>query len=247
MSPWLSPITLLLIGIVLVALALAARRRWLLLFAALLTLAGIALMTPVLANVLVRSVEQRAANDDHACADVEAVVLLSGGLARPPEDGDDYAALTAASLARVFGLLRQSELAPVPLLVSGGGPFAAAEADVLGNLLVRLGVDRRGLLLESQSDSTWSSAEAVRELLPEDVRRIALASEALHLSRAALVFRRVGFEVCSLPLASRWVDARGIGAWWPQSSALRKSERALYEIVGEQWYRVRIAWQQGFG
>lgn len=243
----LSPLTLLLFGLLLLAIALLRRGRGLAVFAGLLAVLAVALMTPVGANSLVRLVESRVAAGGPACAAPEALVLLSGGLHEPPEHVADFDALTPESLRRAFGLLREPLPERMPLVVAGGGPYPVKEAEVLGELLVLLGANPRALLLEVQSLDTWQNAAEVRDILPPQVRHIVLASSALHLPRAGLVFRRAGFEVCMRPLLSHYVDARGFGAWWPQASGLRKSERALHELVGELWYRLRIGWDRGFG
>ena len=246
MNPWLSPLTLLLLAVVILVIAAVFKRKWWKAIAAMLIAVALLLMTPLFANALLRAVESRIPEQVAGCERPQGIVLLAGGLQRPAADPDDFGALTFGSLERAFGWVRQPSGERMPLLIAGGGPYTPAEADVLGNLLQRLGVDRSGLLHETQSRTTWQSAEQVRELLPREVTLIALASSAEHLSRAALAFHRVGFDVCPVVVASNYVDAEGVGALLPQSSALRKSERALYEIVGELWYRVRIAWNQGF-
>lgn len=184
------------------------------------------------------------ARDAHApadaCADADAVVFLSGGVQRAPATGHDLAALGPDTLARTFALLGRRIPEGVPVVVSGGGPFAVPEADVIAVLLRALDPEPPRLLLERTSRSTWDSALAVRALLPPAVERIALATSALHLPRSALVYRAAGFQVCGWPLLTQFQQVDGWGALLPQSSALRKTEAALHELVGMAWYRMRL-------
>lgn len=235
----LSPMTLLLLGLALAALALLHHRRWLVVASAVLLVAGTAAMTPLVANALVRAVESRVPQG-RDCAGLQAVVFLSGGVQYAPDSDADLGALTTDSVARVFGLARRDLGDTLPLVVSGGGPFTVAESDVVATLMASLGIAADRVLLESESHTTWDSAIAVRRLLPAGVTHVALATSALHLPRSALVYRAAGFDVCPWPLGSRWQAADGAGALWPQSSGLVKSEAALHEIVGTLWYRLRL-------
>lgn len=232
----LSPIALLLVGLLglLIAAMLHRRALWL---AAVLAI-GVALlgMTPIVANALVAVLEADA-EDGGNCADSEAIVFLSGGLARPPRDARDFAALTPRTLERVAALLARGR-DPRPLLIAGGGPHAISEARVIAALLQRLDPHPRRLTLEESSLTTWGNAHAVRRLQPT-IRRIVLATGALHLPRARIAFEAQGFQVCGWPLQREALDVRGPWAWWPGASALYKTEAALHEWVGGYYYAWR--------
>ena len=242
----LSPLVLLLAGLLLLGMAARRRQRRLRLLAIGCVLAALLAMTPLVANGLVFAVERQARAGDGACDGIEAVVFLSGGVDQAPASASDLAALTADSVSRVFALARRELEPALPLVVSGGGPFNVAEADVIVTLMRGLGIGSEQVLLESRSGSTWESAVAVAQLLP-GVQRIALASSALHLPRAMLVFRAAGFEVCPWPLQSRWQAPRGAWSLLPQSSGLGKTEAALHEMVGMLWYRWRLFAERGGG
>jgi uncharacterized SAM-binding protein YcdF (DUF218 family) len=246
MMPWLSPLALALLGVLILLPALAWRRRLLAGLGMLLGLVALALMTPIGANALVGAVEDRARPGDGECEAVDAIVLLAGGLRRPARHREDFDALTERSLARTFGLVERRRDPRLPLLVAGGGRFEISEAELIGALLQRLRHGHDALLLETASRTTWENAAGARRLLPERVRRIALATSALHLPRARRVFAEAGFEVCRWPLDFRYIDASGPGAWWPQSSALLKSEAALHELAGIAYYRFRERWPGRF-
>ena len=213
------------------------QRRWIRAGSAALACVAWAAMTPLVANALVGLIERRADPGDDQCHEVDALVLLSGGLDRPPRSANDYAALTGSSSARLFGLLERLPEPTLPVIISGGGPFAHAEAELLASLLKRFAPSLTPIL-ESRSMNTWDNAFEVAKLLPPP-RHIALASSAMHLPRARLAFMAAGFSVCRWPLDRRSLAVGGIGALVPQSSSLRKTEAALHELAGEVYYRWR--------
>ncbi len=241
---WYSPLAPLLLGVALMGIAALMSRPRLALIGLLLLLPAYALMTPLGANLLVLVIEHRvkAVETTPVCDQVQAVVLLSGGLRRPAETGVDFGALTPETLDRVFawqGLDSQDANEKLPLIIAGGGPFRIPEAEVIVELMQRLGLQERSLTLEIASTSTLESALAVRELLPELDNRIALASSALHLPRAMLAFEQVGFEVCPRPLNRHYLAVSGWTILLPHSSSLAKSETAIHEIIGEIHYRIK--------
>lgn len=237
----LSPMTVLLAALLVLALAVVARWRWLRVLAMALLVLAVAAMTPLAANALVGAIEAAAVPRQGDCEDLQAVVFLSGGVQRAPQSGSDVAALTPDTVARVLGLAERNGHGALPLVVSGGGPWSVAESDVIASLMHRLGIAGDDVQLESRSLTTWESAANVRSLLPPATTRIALASSALHLPRAMLVFRAQGFTVCPWPLRSHYLSPELPWALWPQSSALAKSEAAWHELVGQLWYRWRLA------
>jgi len=236
MKMLLSPVALLLGGLLLLALATRLRRPRLQLAAALALVVALLGMTPIVANALVAALEADA-EDGGRCADSETIVFLSGGLARPPRDARDFAALTPRTLERVAALLARGP-DPRPLLIAGGGPYAVSESRVIATLMQRLDPAPRPMTLEESSRTTWDNARAVRRLRPT-VRRIVLATGALHLPRARIAFEAQGFQVCGWPLNREALDTQGAWAWWPGATALRKTEAALHEWVGRRYYAWR--------
>ena len=240
---WYSPLIPLLVGMALLAVSAFMSRPRMAIMGLLLILPGYALMTPLGANLMVLAIEHRtkAAETASVCDQVQAAVLLSGGLNRPAETTSDFGALTSETLARIFAW-RNRDLAEnlpiLPLTIAGGGPFRIPEAEVIGAFLRRLDPDDQPMQLEVASANTWESAHAVRELLPEATNRIVLASSALHLPRAMLAFEQAGFDVCPLALNRHYMAVTGWTTLLPQSSSLAKSESALHEILGELSYRI---------
>lgn len=240
---WYSPLVPLLVGMLLLAVSAFIARPRLAMLGILLILPGYILMTPLGANLLVLLIEHRTKEAATApvCDRVQAAVLMSGGLRRPAVAPNDFGALTAETIDRIFAWRNRDSKqgsARLPLTIAGGGPFRIPEAEVIAAFLHELDPDESSAHLETTSENTWESAQAVRELLPESIHRIVLASSALHLPRAMLAFEKHGFEVCPVALNRHYMAVTGWTTLLPQSSSLAKGESALHEIIGEAFYRI---------
>lgn len=181
----------------------------------------------------------------------DAIVLLGGFTmpARPPrqrieldQDGN-----------RLLGALALYRAGKAPMLYVAGGRLdvfetLGPEAPDIAALLGELGVPKDALVLETSSRNTYeNAAEAKRMLGPRGVRRILLVTSALHMPRAAGLFRHQGFDV--IPYATDFhvvelgQDESG-GAWSlldfvPRATSLAYTTRILREWLGIAVYRAR--------
>jgi len=186
------------------------------------------------------------------------VVLAAGRVRRAPEYGHrdipDYIALArlryAAHLQRRTGL---------PVLVSGGNGAsgvdprpedrAYSKADAMATALREdFGVPVRWIEPRSR-DTAENAAYSAAMLRADGVKRILLVTDAMHMARARTVFERAGLEVVSAPtmflgngpeLSGPEPDVSELlGAWLPSAEGMRRSWYAVYELLGNAWYRVR--------
>jgi len=198
-------------------------------------------MCPLGANALVWLVESRVPTTD-SCAPPapDTIVVLAAGFEREPADAQDLAALQPDSVRRAIVGVQLWRRTPAAMLVlAGGGDFAVSESAVLQEFVQQLGVPAQNIRVESQSHTTWENAEQLRRMQPALPARIWLVSSALHLPRALVAFRAAGFDTCVVASDRRYIPPGGIGYYLPQSSALRKAEAAIHELVGEAVYRWR--------
>lgn len=198
------------------------------------------LMTPLGANMLVRMIE-RGTNDFVPCEPLSAgpLLLLSGGFSSEPENATDFGVLSLASLRRTRAAVELLKAAgpEVELIVSGRGPFAVSESELIVSFAKVLGVPGSRLRQESVSLTTWESARELARMQPPIPRRLRLVTSALHAPRAALALRAHGFSGCREILDSSYVPVSAVpGYFIPQSSALYKSEAAMHELVGSMAY-----------
>jgi len=197
-------------------------------------------MTPLGANALVWTIESRVPTADSCTATPSPIVVLAAGFDREPTDAHDIAALEADSIRRaIAGAALWRGTPAATLVLAGGGPYAVSESAVLQELMQRLGVPAASIRSESGSHTTWENAEQLRALQPALPAQIRLVSSAVHLPRALVAFRAAGFQPCAVVSDRRYLPPGGLGYYLPQSSALRKAEFAIHELVGEAVYRWR--------
>lgn len=247
----LSPLTWTLLLALLLCLSWRHVPRWLGVAGILLELALVVSMSPLGANVLVRTVEWRA-KPDTACVGPSpgTIVLLSGGLARPASTADDYSALTKSSIDRLFAAIRLWRAHPEDVLVITGGKLdeSVPESRILGDLALRMGMPADKLRTETQSQTTWENARNVAGMHPGLPRRIWLVSSALHLPRAMLAFRTFGFDPCPYSSGSLYMPfSATLGYFMPQTSALTKADFAVHELIGGWYYAWRARKPQSRG
>ena len=201
------------------------------------------LMTPLGANTLVRTLESDSPAAPACSQDVSRpLVLLSGGLDRPPSSESDIGALTPSS-RRLYALLHNKLITPGrPLIISGGNADQGIpESRVLRQLAMLGRVSPEQIITEERSTSTWDNATQTASLLRSKQNSIALVTSARHMKRAREAFERQGFDVCPVPVDYVYVQPGGLGYVLPQSFALIKSEQAIHEWLGVLAYKLRAS------
>lgn len=97
-----------------------------------------------------------------------------------------------------------------PLIIFSGGTFGShpAEAKVMQQLALGLGVPASACLLEDQSHTTKENARFTAEILKaRGIQQVLLVTDGFHLLRSVRLFRRQG--VATLPVASKRVLSPG--------------------------------------
>ena len=236
----LSPLTVGCLVFVLAALfwrRLARRVRTAVVVLAIVLMAA---ASPMGANALVWVQEHRAFEPCDG-APPTAIVALAGGMVARPRDLDDYRALGATSLRRLYGAIAlHAEHPDATLVFVGISRWDFPESEIMANLAAAMGVPRGQMRTETHSLTTWQNATLTAALEPPVPRRIWLVTSALHMPRAAYAFRRAGFDVCMAPAYTLFVGPESPGWFVPQGSSEIKAEDALHEIVGEIGYRLGL-------
>lgn len=192
---------------------------------------------------LERQIPQRTAAD---YPDVAAIVVLGGGVegGRPGwREGPDLSA--AADRVWFAARLYNAGRAPVVILVGGVVDEEGSqepEADAMATFIEDLGVPASALLLERRSRNTWENAFYTGRLLHErHIENVLLVTSALHMPRAAAIFRKQGIAIIPAPADFEAIPPAGpwLLRWLPDSGALYRSTRALKEYLGLWVYRMR--------
>ena len=186
----------------------------------------------------------------------DAIVLL-GGATQPPLPPRSDVELSGEA-DRLFFAARLLHEARAPRIVVSGGrldPTGTIDGDAaheMAEILGRLSVPSDAILLEARSRNTYENAvETRRVLAPLGANRILLVTSALHMPRAAALFRAQGFEVVTAPTDFLVVEEppartaagrvwRAFFAFVPSAASLDQTTRVLREYAG-----LLVSWLQG--
>jgi uncharacterized SAM-binding protein YcdF (DUF218 family) len=238
LSNLLLPPTLLIALTIIGALALKRRRGFGMVLIVGSQLLLLALAMPVVANALVRSLEPLPASMDQIKR-AQAIVVLGGGrnLGAPEWGGEtvnDHTLRRArygARLARETGL---------PLYVSGGKPTGGqlAEGTLMRELIAReFNLPVRWV--EAASETTREQAQtAAQDLKPQQISRVALVTDAVHMPRAQRAFELAGLAVIGAPTG--YTGQRPFAPYQliPGPIALRESHVALREWASQLHHHI---------
>lgn len=162
---------------------------------------------------------------------VQAIVVLGGGYYQSPETGPEPVA-GLYSLSRVRYASIMARLTGLPVLMTG------IEGDAMARTFVQdYGIQAKWV--EGKSQTTAENAEfTARILLPLNVRRIALVTDAWHMERGRFAFEQQGFIVrcapTNLPLG---FAPEGAGWMVPRMEYLLSNLFGLSELLGQAKYR----------
>jgi uncharacterized SAM-binding protein YcdF (DUF218 family) len=232
--PPTGPLILAVAGLLIASSARLRRVGWALCAAAVLLLW--AFSTPIVGDLLMRSVERYPALDLSKPIHAQAIVILAAGV-RPgaPEYGGQPAPSSTTLQRLVYGA-RVARSTGLPVLVSGSHYEAAAMSEFLQR---DLSVTPRWV--EHHSRDTHENAQMSAAILSRaGVHEIVLVTSSEHMARAVTEFRIAGLTVIPAP-AEMWTRRdHGLLVWVPNADALVRSERALYEVLGRIVQAIRM-------
>lgn len=183
--------------------------------------------------------------DEYSEADLIVVLGGTAGAVRGPRLEPEE--MNGARLQTAVRLYRAGKGKAV---VVSGGPYPATgrtfrtEAQDMCDILVGLGVPRTAIIMEPNSRNTYENAAFTAKLLRERVEnRVLLVTSALHMPRAAALFRGQGVEATPVPCSYLGGSDFGlISGLKPAPLNLQRTESALKEYVGRLAY-----WLMGRG
>jgi uncharacterized SAM-binding protein YcdF (DUF218 family) len=200
---------------------------------------------PVVSDPLIRFVEGRGGRVSIGSVhNADAIVVLSGMIREvdgaPLGEWNDAADRYESGIGLFFA-------AKAPRLVFTGGqmpwqPEMVPEGALLARRAMNAGIPSGSILLSSRVANTAQEARAVGALLlhdqPAPLKRIILVTSAYHMSRAASLFERAGFDVERFPVDFQ--TSRGgrltVLNFLPDAQALNISSIALHELLGRIFY-----------
>lgn len=234
-SSFVIPPGLFVLIIVLLSLCmLRASRRWAIVWLSVGLLFYMSSI-PLIADSLVRFVEQQYEPPNEVKGDV--IVLLTSGVTADtpavwgtgmPVDETAGRIMTAAALHFKYDL---------PIIIAGGQVYHGAgnEANITKQSLLSIGVRESVIILENMSMTTAENAKNVKDILAaQQFTTPILVTSAIHMPRSVENFEQNGVNVTPFPtayLANIGVTLNA-GQFTPTDHALAKTGHAFKEVLG---------------
>lgn len=195
---------------------------------------------PFSAYYLTKSIELPPLKDEQMKM-VQAIVVLGGGLNGHSYEYPVKAIPNTETLARLnYTAYLARQYPDLPIITSGGYTGTHyTEGKVMRYTLITSYFVTNPISVEDSSRNTDENAKFVAKMLQaEGITKVAIVSQAYHLRRACMVFRKYGIE--PIPASTDYIyypDAvTPILAFIPTAPAMRYTSRALHEIIGYWFY-----------
>jgi uncharacterized SAM-binding protein YcdF (DUF218 family) len=196
--------------------------------------------TPFFAYHLNKSIELPPLKDEQIKT-AEAIVVLGGGLNGHSYEYPVKAMPNTETLTRLnYTAYLAREYPNLPIITSGGYTgMHYTEGKVMRYTLITRYHVTNPISVEDSSRNTDENAKYVAKILQEKgIKKVVVVSQAYHLKRACMVFRKYGIE--PIPASTDYIyylDAVTPAlAFIPTASAMRFTSRALHEIIGYWFY-----------
>ena len=174
----------------------------------------------------------------------DAIVVLGGAFSSDPAWPYPSA---GGSIDRYWHGARLYHAGRAPKIILSGGrhperPNNLSEAESGALFLMDMGVPSEALLLDNLSRTTHDHIRYLQPMLAEaGIERLLMVTSATHMRRAEAVFRHAGLDI--IPVATGFSVSSDpvitLRRYLPSVSGLSGSTRAVHEIVGCWFYRLR--------
>ena len=240
------------IALCIIAIGLSRRpasvmlRRLAIAIAVCYVLASLTVVPYALTRLLTIGYHQLRAEDVPRCA--TAIALLGGGDQFVQGWTEGLTVTTPNEAERVLEAARVFRLISPDWIVSSGGETKPQDrgepsATTMRDELMRLGVPRNRILIESMSKSTHDEAVLIVPMLKSlGIQHVVLVTSATHMRRSSGAFRAVG--VNAIPAIapgggppSLWTD------WLPTTASLEWTGAIAHEVAGIPYYWLRGWWR----
>jgi uncharacterized SAM-binding protein YcdF (DUF218 family) len=200
------------------------------------------LSLPLVAYLALGSLEWGYPPRDRRPGGASAIVVLSGAVlvrdaVQPRDELGDSTLYRCIEAARAY-----CAGPPLPVVATGGNADPESPATpcavLMANFLPTQGVSTADLIVEPRARSTYENAVESRKLLQSrGVRKVILVTEATHMRRSVLAFRKQGFDVTPWPCHHQATELRlEIAHVLPNAGAAAACVTVAHEWLGLAWY-----------
>lgn len=172
--------------------------------------------------------------------EVDWIAVLAGGEGWAPGRPitSDLSTSSAARLLEAVRVWRMLDETPKILFVGGiGRPGRRAEAPLVGQAALALGVPEDAIDWEAASRNTHENALAIANLIGEEP--VILVTSAFHMPRAMAACRAAGLSPVPAPCGHRAPKQLSPYDYIPASEYLWDSALAIREYLALLYYRLR--------
>ena len=212
------------------------------------------LSLPVVGNLLQRPFEFASPPlDSKAIQDLpredSVIVILGGGTTLGAIEYPDHETLSPMSLLRSRYGVRLARSTGLPLGVSSGKSAGAkiSEAKLMRNFIEN---EMRQPVLFSEEkslDTRQSALYVAKRLQTLKIHSVVLVTDALHMPRAQRAFESAGLRVIPASMNFHSTAPRDVMDFLPSIFGMSLTQAAAYELLGQIWYRSRMAISNTFG
>lgn len=187
-------------------------------------------LDPLSTHLLQESEDQFAVFDSSRNKELKFVVVIGGSIL-PNEKRPLTSQLTQPTLIRLIEGIRIHREIPGSLLVlSGKGLFEKPEAEAMKEMALLLGVKNQNIIIETESNNTKDHTIHLKKILKEEP--FALVTSAIHMERAAGIFKKAGYKFTPAPADHHASYKR---APLPKGRNLAVADMWLSEFWARKW------------
>jgi uncharacterized SAM-binding protein YcdF (DUF218 family) len=197
----------------------------------------------VLPQLLISQLQSEPKLEKNPWKDRNIIFLLGGGMAAPWASGkssdlEPWAASRTLECARLYHQCKKS--AAICHVIPSGGRFAPnahSEAEVMGRVLIEMGLLKEDIILEEKALTTFQNARFTAELIKGKSYDLkVLVTSGFHMYRSLWIYEIFGLK--SVPAPSEIINV-GIRPL-PAASKFYYTDLALHEFVGKLKYAIYL-------
>lgn len=199
--------------------------------------------TPMFANLLILNLEERYPVIQVSKRDRNPdnlIVVLASGRVRNTIEGN-HADLDEAGWHRTQAAIELWRQIGGRLLFNGG-PTAHnghSAADRMADLARSTGVPASAIIVDGRARDTYENLLYTVSQIDRNRHRVWLVTSAMHLPRTMAVASNLGVSATAFPCDFRGNKKLGWRGWLPHHKGPIDFERALHELFGMLYYRLR--------
>ncbi len=172
---------------------------------------------------------------------VDGIIVLGGVVNEVLTQSRGQIAVGGAVERLIFFATLSKKYPNAKLLFTGGSGKILTqnlkEADVVGHLLVDLGVDIKRLIIENKARNTFENAVMSKQIVqPQTEETWILITSAFHMPRSIGVFRKVGWDVVPFPVDYYLEKNTRIELSFNLIGGISYLSRAMHEWLGLLFY-----------